>query len=204
YARDETRLIRNNPHWVARGVVATITPWNFPFAIPCGMVVSALVAGNSVILKSAEQTPLSAAALVERLHEAGVPHDVLIHLPGPGETIGERLVQDARIAGYSFTGSKPVGQHIAKTAGKRLHHNLKYGSHCPTRIVTEMGGKNAVIVTANAELDEAVAGILYSAFAHAGQKCSAASRILVDRRIKNRLAERLTEAIRSLYVGKAW
>ena len=204
YARDATRLHKNNPHWVARGVVAAITPWNFPFAIPCGMAVSALVAGNPVILKSAEQTPLTAAALVERLHEAGVPKNALIHLPGPGETVGKRLVEDPRVAGYSFTGSKPVGQLIAKTAGKRLHHNQVYGSHCPTRVVTEMGGKNAVIVTANAELDEAVAGILYSAFAHAGQKCSAASRILVDRRIKERLAERLTEAMRSLYIGKAW
>lgn len=204
YAREEVRLHKHNSKVHPRGPIAVIAPWNFPLAIPCGMVCGALVAGNTVILKSAEQTPLIAEALVSLLHEAGVPTDVLIHLPGLGETIGDQLVKDSRIAGIIFTGSKAVGQLIMKNAGARFYTNPLTKESYPVRVITEMGGKNAIIVTANAELDETVSGILYSSFGHAGQKCSAASRVIVHQSVKDRLVERLKEAINDLQVGIAY
>src|SRR5690606_239447 len=119
----EVRLHKHNPKTRARGVVAVISPWNFPLAIPCGMVSGALVAGNTVILKSAEQTPLIAEVLVSLLHEAGIPKNALIHMPGMGETVGDQIVKDARVAGIIFTGSKAVGQLITKNAAQRLYTN---------------------------------------------------------------------------------
>jgi len=204
YAREEARFNIDNPHCLSRGVVAVIAPWNFPLAIPCGMTVAALVAGNTVALKSAEQTPLIAAKLVDILHEAGVPENILIHLPGTGEDVGQSLVDSNEIAQIVFTGSKPVGMMIAHKAGKKVVENKLYKQSFPAKVITEMGGKNAVIVTANAELDETVAGILYSSFGHAGQKCSAASRVLVDNSVKEKLIERLKEAIRDMEVSEAW
>ncbi|WP_412473502.1 proline dehydrogenase family protein [Halobacteriovorax sp. YZS-1-1] len=187
----------------ARGPFAIIAPWNFPMAIPCGMTASALLTGSSVILKPAEQTPLITCELVNLFHEVGVPKDALIHLPGVGETVGQKLVEDERIAGVIFTGSKPVGVHIAKVCSQRLYHNRETQKTYPVKVITEMGGKNAVIVTNNAELDETVDGILYSAFAHAGQKCSAASRVLVDREVKDKLIARLKQAALDINVGPA-
>ncbi|WP_164848412.1 proline dehydrogenase family protein [Halobacteriovorax sp. HLS] len=204
YAREEFRLQEHNDRLESRGAIAVISPWNFPLAIPCGMVVSSLVVGNTVILKSAEQTPLISQILVDILHSSGVPKDVLIHLPGDGETVGDALVKNERIAGIVFTGSKFVGTLIAKTAHKRIYENKLLNMSYPVRIITEMGGKNAVIVTANAELDETVSGILYSAFGHAGQKCSAASRVLVDNAVKDKLIERLKEACHTIEVGVAY
>lgn len=204
YARSEARLFSLNDKVLSRGPTLVISPWNFPIAIPCGMVVAPLVAGNPVVLKSAEQTPLIAETLVRLLHDAGVPKDALIHLPGEGETIGAKLVASDAFASIVFTGSKSVGMMISKQAGKRLYHNHKFGLRYPVKVITEMGGKNAIIVTANAELDETVAGILYSSFAHAGQKCSAASRVLVDSSIAGRLKERLKEAVRDLKIGEAY
>jgi RHH-type proline utilization regulon transcriptional repressor/proline dehydrogenase/delta 1-pyrroline-5-carboxylate dehydrogenase len=204
YAREESRLQNHNDRLESRGAVAVISPWNFPLAIPCGMVASSLVVGNTVVLKSAEQTPLISQVLVDLLHEAGVPKDVLIHLPGPGETVGDALVKNDRISSIIFTGSKAVGTLIAKTAHKRIYENRLNGHKYPVRVVTEMGGKNAVIVTANAELDETVSGILYSSFGHAGQKCSAASRVLVDNAVKDKLISRLKEACNDIEIGKAY
>lgn len=204
YAREEAWIHKSDEKFGSRGVVAVIAPWNFPLAIPCGMVSAALVAGNTVILKSAEQTPLIAAVLTDLFYEAGLPKEVLIHTPGLGETVGQTLVEDKRVASVVFTGSKAVGMHISKTAGKRIYHNKLYDLKIPAKIITEMGGKNAVVVTANAELDETVSGILYSAFAHGGQKCSACSRILVDNSVKDRLIERLKEAIADLKVGASY
>lgn len=200
YAREE----RKYDQAYGRGVVAAITPWNFPLAIPCGMSVAPLVAGNSVILKSAEQTPLIANEFVNIMYQAGVPKDVLIHLPGLGETVGNELVESQKVSQVVFTGSRAVGTMIANKVSKRLYYNQRLDQTYPARAITEMGGKNAVIVTANAELDETVAGILYSAFAHAGQKCSAASRVIVDNSIKSKLIERLKEAATDLYVGEAY
>lgn len=202
YIREQKKIVESG-EYRARGPVAVIAPWNFPLAIPCGMAVSALIAGNTVVLKSAEQTPLVVNKLVELLHLAGIPKNAVIHLPGVGETVGQILVESKDISGIIFTGSKPVGVHIAKTAAKRLYKNKNSGKEYPVKVITEMGGKNAVIVTNNAELDETVSGILYSAFAHAGQKCSACSRVIVDNQIKDKLAKRLKEAANDLKVGKA-
>jgi RHH-type proline utilization regulon transcriptional repressor/proline dehydrogenase/delta 1-pyrroline-5-carboxylate dehydrogenase len=202
YAREERKITVHSDQMVSRGPIVAITPWNFPIAIPTGMVAGPLVAGNTVILKSAEQTPLIAQEMVNILHEAGVPKDALIHLPGRGEVVGAALVEHPGIAGYVFTGSKAVGQLIAHSAGKRFYENKLWNIRFPVKVMTELGGKNAIIATANAELDETVSGILYSAFAHAGQKCSAASRILVDNSVnpviskedKERLQRQVKEA----------
>jgi len=197
----EQKKVQDLGNYTARGPVAVVAPWNFPLAIPCGMTVSSLIAGSTVILKSAEQTPLISNELVSLLYEAGVPTTALIHLPGEGETVGQALIEHDDISSIIFTGSKPVGVHIAKTAAKRLYKNKKTGAQYPVKVITEMGGKNAVIVTNNAELDETVSGILYSAFAHAGQKCSACSRVIVDNQIKAKLAQRLAEAAMDIKVG---
>jgi RHH-type proline utilization regulon transcriptional repressor/proline dehydrogenase/delta 1-pyrroline-5-carboxylate dehydrogenase len=204
YARTEAYLQRNLTELTSRGPALVISPWNFPLAIPCGMVVSALVAGNTVILKSAEQTPLITQKLVELLHASGIPQNVLIHLPGVGETVGDFLVRDARVSTIVFTGSKPVGTHIASIARARLYHNKLTNKTYPVKAITEMGGKNAVIVTQNAELDETVSGILYSAFGHAGQKCSACSRVIVHNSLKEKLIDRLRQACSDLKVGASF
>ena len=191
------------PSALSRGSYGVIAPWNFPLAIPCGMVAAPLVAGNTVILKSAEQTPLMAARLVELFYRGGIPKDVLIHLPGEGESVGSALVQHERLAGIVFTGSRAVGTQIIEQAGRRLYQNRLYGENYPVKVIAEMGGKNAIIVTDNAELDETVDGILKSAFGHAGQKCSAASRLIVHNSVKSRLIARLQAAINDLVVAPA-
>lgn len=197
YGREAIRLEASQQGLEARGVIAVVAPWNFPLAIPCGMTVAALAAGNAAILKSARPTPLIAQALVNVLHEAGVPRDALIHLPGPGARIGAALLADPRLAGCVFTGSKGVGTAIHQQLSARA-----VAGRSPM-VITEMGGKNAVIVTANADLDEAVSGCLYGAFGHAGQKCSAASRLLVDRRILATFVERLVGAAGDWQLGAA-
>ncbi|MCY4524336.1 MAG: bifunctional proline dehydrogenase/L-glutamate gamma-semialdehyde dehydrogenase, partial [Halobacteriovoraceae bacterium] len=203
YAREEKRLQEQPIPPLSRGVTAVISPWNFPLAIPCGMTASSLATGNTVILKSAKQTPLIAQKMTDIFHQAGMPQDVLIHLPGDGRVIGEYLISHSQITAVIFTGSKKVGMRIAHLAGKRIVKTSS-GYSSPVKIITEMGGKNAIIITANAEPDETVAGILSSAFAHAGQKCSACSRILVDNRIKDYLVKRLTQACGDLQVGEAF
>ena len=191
YAREAIRVETTTPV-EPLGVMAVVAPWNFPLAIPCGMACAALVAGNSVLLKSAEQTPLIAELLARLLHEVGVPEDVFQHLPGDGLEVGQPLTQHPQVDGVVFTGSRPVGTLLYRTLA---------GSG--RRAVTEMGGKNAVIVTANADLDEAVSGCLQAAYGHAGQKCSAASRILVDARILPQFVDRFAGAVRDLQVGPA-
>jgi len=204
YARTEAFLQRNHKNLLSRGPSVVISPWNFPLAIPCGMVASSLVCGNTVILKSAEQTPLIAQVLVELLHSAGIPKDVLIHLPGEGEVVGDYLVKDERISTIIFTGSKAVGTYISKIARKRVYKNALTKKSYLVKAITEMGGKNAVIVTQNAELDETVSGILYSSFGHAGQKCSACSRVIVHNSLKEKLMERLRAACLDLKVGASF
>jgi RHH-type transcriptional regulator, proline utilization regulon repressor / proline dehydrogenase / delta 1-pyrroline-5-carboxylate dehydrogenase len=203
YAREEERLQKSNDELMSRGLVAVIAPWNFPLAIPCGMAAAALVAGNTVILKSAEQTPLIAEMLTQLFYDAGLSSNVFIHLPGFGEEVGATLVSHPRVCSVVFTGSKAVGTMIAKTIGLRVYENRRFKQNFPASSITEMGGKNALIVTANAELDETVSAILYSAFAHAGQKCSACSRVLVHHSVKDKLATRLREACQDLLVGEA-
>jgi RHH-type proline utilization regulon transcriptional repressor/proline dehydrogenase/delta 1-pyrroline-5-carboxylate dehydrogenase len=188
---------RNTMHYAPRGVAAVISPWNFPLAIPCGMTAAALAAGNAAVLKPAEQSPASAGALVDALHEAGVPPDALALLPGFGEA-GAALVRDPRVHVIAFTGSAPVGLEILRAAAETPE-----GQHHVKRVVSEMGGKNCVLVDADADLDEAVPEIVYSAFGYAGQKCSAAARVLVHEAIADTLVKRLAGAVEVLRVGQA-
>ncbi|MGF1632829.1 MAG: aldehyde dehydrogenase family protein, partial [Phycisphaerae bacterium] len=179
-----------------RGVAAVISPWNFPLAIACGMTVAALVTGNTAVLKPAEQTPGCAKIFVDLLHEAGVPGNVLQLLPGPGETAGAGLVREPRVAVICFTGSKAVGLDIIQAAGvtAEAQQHVK-------RVVCEMGGKNAIIVDATADLDEAVVAVRDSAFGFQGQKCSACSRVIVLESAYEPFVRRLVEATMSLKVG---
>src|SRR5581483_9923091 len=132
--------------YIPRGIVAVIPPWNFPLAIPCGMTVAALVTGNAVVLKPAEQTPGITARLVELLHRAGVPDDVLVHLPGDGESVGGGLVRSPLVDMVAFTGSRDVGAWIAEMAAGVVtaRGGLKH-------VLAEMGGKNAIAVFADAD-----------------------------------------------------
>lgn len=163
-----------------RGVAAVISPWNFPIAIAAGMVTAALVTGNTVVFKPAEQTPGIAKALYDILDAAlraeGAPANVLHFCPAPGETTGAAIVRDPRVALIAFTGSKAVGLDIITAAGMT---DEAAGQAHVKRVVCEMGGKNAIIIDTSADLDEAVLGVRYSAFGYAGQKCSACSRVVV-------------------------
>jgi len=208
YAREAIRLEsgselgqapgeRNTMRYAPRGVVAVISPWNFPLAIPAGMTAAALAAGNAVVLKPAEQSPASAFALIEALREAGIPAGVLALLPGDGE-VGAALVRHPDVGAIAFTGSSAVGLEIIETAAKPAP-----GQRGVKRIVAEMGGKNCVIVDSDADLDEAVPEIVRSAFDYAGQKCSAAARVLAHESIVASLAERLAGAVELLRVGQA-
>ena len=188
---------RNTMRYAPRGITAVIAPWNFPLAIACGMTAASLAVGNAAVLKPAEQSPGNALALVEALHEAGVPPDALALLPGQGEA-GAALVRDPRVHVIAFTGSAAVGLEILRVAAETPDEQ----GHVK-RVVSEMGGKNCVIVDADADLDEAVPAIVYSAFGFAGQKCSAAARVLVHEAIADTLVERLSGAIEVLAVGQA-
>ena len=186
----------NAMHYQGRGVGAVIAPWNFPLAIPTGMVTAALVAGNCVVFKPAEQTPAIAARLADALAAAGLPDGVLSYLPGWGEDVGAHLVAHPHIAFVAFTGSKAVGLQIIQTAA--VHQP---GQREIKRVIAEMGGKNALVVDADADLDQAVPIIISSAFGYAGQKCSAASRIVVVDAIADELLDRLVGAAAQLCVG---
>jgi predicted delta-1-pyrroline-5-carboxylate dehydrogenase group 2 len=188
---------RNDLAYVPRGVTAVISPWNFPIAIPCGMTSAALATGNAVVLKPAEQSPACAFELVRALRAAGVPAGAISFLPGEGDA-GAALVADPGVHTIAFTGSLPVGLEIMRVAATPAPGQLHI-----KRVVAELGGKNVVIVDADADLDEAVPGVIGSAFAYAGQKCSAASRVLVHEAIADQLIERVAGAARTLLVGQA-
>ncbi|MGH8063941.1 MAG: proline dehydrogenase family protein [Candidatus Entotheonellia bacterium] len=177
------------------GVAAVIAPWNFPLAIPCGMTAAALAAGNAVLLKPAEQTPAIGAALATLLWASGVPPDALIYVPGDGQ-VGAALVANDQVDLIAFTGSWKVGAQIFCTSARVPTRRLR-------RVIAETGSKNPIVVTASADLETALEGILRSAFGHAGQKCSAGSRVLVDARLAHPLAERLGQAAAELRVGGA-
>ncbi len=203
YARQEINIQLLPEKYGNRGVITVIAPWNFPLAIPCGMAVAPLVAGNAVILKPAEQTPLIGEELYKLLLEAGVPSDVLALVQGDGEVVAAPLVTHPRTAGIVFTGSKGVGTWIYKNAANSVLPHYHHPFTMQKKVITEMGGKNAIIATNNCELDETISGILYAAFGHAGQKCSAASRVIVHREVKDALVKRLVEAIKDLKVGES-
>jgi RHH-type proline utilization regulon transcriptional repressor/proline dehydrogenase/delta 1-pyrroline-5-carboxylate dehydrogenase len=179
-----------------RGVTVVIAPWNFPLAIPTGMVSAALVTGNTVVLKPAEQTPAIARVLVSALEESGLPPGVLSFVPGVGEEIGDGLVTHPDVAGISFTGSKAVGLHLNELGSRTVP-----GQREVRRVFAEMGGKNALIVDTDADLDVAVPAAVTSAFGFAGQRCSAASRIVVVGEVAGGFLERFVEATRALCIG---
>lgn len=183
-------------HYLPRGVAVVISPWNFPLAILCGMAMAPLVAGNTVILKPAEQSNAIAAQFVEILKSLDLPPGVVNFVPGIGEEVGQRLVEHPDVAIITFTGSVPVGMTIQKTAALQAP-----GQKHVKRVVAEMGGKNAIIIDDDADLDEAVKGVVGSAFGYQGQKCSACSRVIVLPKIHDLFLARLREAIGSLSMG---
>ena len=183
-------------HYWPRGVALVIAPWNFPIAILCGMATAALVTGNTVIMKPAEQSAVCGAMLMEIFEEAGVPPGVLNFLPGHGSVIGAHLVDHKDVDLIAFTGSREVGLKIWESAGI-----TRPGQRELKRVVCEMGGKNAVIIDSDADLDEAIVDSIYSAFGYQGQKCSALSRLIVLEENYDRVLERLLSATASLRVG---
>ncbi|HWO42976.1 MAG TPA: L-glutamate gamma-semialdehyde dehydrogenase [Candidatus Eisenbacteria bacterium] len=178
-----------------RGLAVVIAPWNFPLAILTGMTAAALAAGNCVLVKPAEQSPVMGALLMEILRDAGLPGPACQLLQGGGE-IGAALVRDRRVHLVAFTGSRDVGLEILRVA-----YDHQPGQEHVKRVVCEMGGKNAIIVDSDADLDEALAHVIESSFGYQGQKCSAASRLILLEDIHDQLLERLVEAVRSLKIG---
>ena len=188
---------RNTMRYEPRGICAVIAPWNFPIAIACGMTSAALVTGNTVILKPAEQSPACGQVVVDSLLRAGAPAGAVNLVTGFGDA-GAALVRDPRVHTIAFTGSSAVGLEIVRTAAETPD-----GQTHVKRVVAEMGGKNCVIVDSDADLDEVVPDVIRSAFVYAGQKCSAAARILAHGAIADTLIERLAGAVEVLQVGQA-
>jgi RHH-type proline utilization regulon transcriptional repressor/proline dehydrogenase/delta 1-pyrroline-5-carboxylate dehydrogenase len=182
--------------YMPRGIALVIAPWNFPLAILCGMTTAALVAGNSVIMKPSEQSSVVGARFMDILRRAGVPPGAVNFLPGSGEEVGAYLVNHPQVDLIAFTGSREVGLKIYEAAGR-----TRPGQKQLKKVVCEMGGKNAAIIDSDADLDEAIPAVLYSAFGYQGQKCSALSRLIVLQENYGRVLERLVAASTSLEVG---
>jgi len=172
------------------GVVAAITPWNFPIAIPTWKLSAALICGNTVVLKPASDTPVLAAELVKLYEEAGLPPGVLNLVIGSGDEVGDPLVNHPKVDVISFTGSTDTGRSVLTQTASRMK-----------RVSLEMGGKNAIVVMEDADLDLAVEGIIWSAFGTTGQRCTAASRVIVDRAVEEALTDRLVERAARLRLG---
>jgi alpha-ketoglutaric semialdehyde dehydrogenase len=172
------------------GIAGIVTPWNFPMAIPCWKIMPALVTGNVVVFKPASDTPHCATLLVELMAEAGVPPGVVNLVTGTGGEVGDAIVENADISVISFTGSSATGRQIAVKAGQRLK-----------RLAMELGGKNGVVVLADADLDLAADGILWSAFGTTGQRCTACSRVIVQREVVEPLLQRLEARATKLRLG---
>jgi aldehyde dehydrogenase (NAD+) len=172
------------------GVAGLITPWNFPMAIPCWKLMPALVSGNTVVLKPASDTPHCAVLLVELLDEAGFPAGTVNLVTGSGEQVGMALVESPDVQVISFTGNGETGRRIASMAARRFK-----------RVSLELGGKNGIIVLADADLDLAVDGIVWSAFGTTGQRCTACSRVIVEESVADELVRRLAERADSLRLG---
>ncbi len=188
----------NSQVWWPRGVGVIIAPWNFPLAILTGMSTAAIVAGNAVIIKPSDQTSVTASRLMDLFGEAGFPPGVANLVTGPGSAIGAHLVAHPHVDFIAFTGSKEVGLKIWESAGRTLP-----GQASLKKVVCEMGGKNAVIVDSDADLDEAVTGCIVSAFGYQGQKCSALSRLIVLAENYGKFMERFVAAAASMRVGPA-
>ncbi len=187
---------RDNLVYLPLGMGIIIPPWNFPLAILAGMTTAALVAGNTVVIKPSSETPTVAAKFVEVLHAAGFPPRSLALTTGSGAVIGDLLVEHPKTRFVSFTGSREVGLRINELAAKP-----RKGQIWIKRVVAEMGGKDAIIVDREADLDSAVAGVVQSAFGYQGQKCSACSRAIVDDPIYDEFLEKLQARVAALTVG---
>jgi aldehyde dehydrogenase (NAD+) len=172
------------------GVVGIITPWNLPMLMPAWKLFPALVCGNTAVVKPAEDTPLSAVRLFEILEEAGLPPGVANLVTGHGPEAGQPLVTHPDVDMISFTGSQAVGRNIATAAGEQLKH-----------VSLEMGGKNALVVLDDADLEETVKGALWGGFSTTGQRCTASSRLVVDNRVADEVVERLVAGAEALVVG---
>src|SRR6185503_15029291 len=175
------------------GVVGAITPWNFPIAIPAWKLCPALVCGNTVVLKPAEDTPLLAQRFVDLLQEAGLPEGVVQIVHGFGEEAGDALVRHPDVPVITFTGSRETGVIVTKNAADELKH-----------VHLELGGKNAIIVMDDADVDLAVERILWSAFGTAGQRCTAASRVIVHRAAYDELRSKLVARAEKMRLGPGW
>ncbi|BAD41726.1 L-glutamate gamma-semialdehyde dehydrogenase [Symbiobacterium thermophilum] len=207
YAREMYRLSEPQPltripgednelYYIPLGVGLIIPPWNFPCAITVGMTASAIVAGNTVILKPSSLTPVVAALFAEVMEEAGLPPGVLNYLPGPGGSVGDYLVGHPQTRFISFTGSKEVGLRINEVAAKTAP-----GQRWIKRVVAEMGGKDAIVVDREADLDAAADGIVASAYGFQGQKCSACSRAIIHQDVYEEMIERIVERTKKLVQG---
>ena len=188
---------RDSLRYIALGAGAVISPWNFPLAILCGMTVASIVCGNTVILKPSSDSPTIAAKFFEALEEAGVPGGVVNFCPGSGATFGHGIVEHPQTRFIAFTGSRDVGLDIHLRAAQ-----TQPGQIWIKRTILEMGGKDSIIVDAEANLDSAVEGISASAFGFQGQKCSACSRVIVDETVYDTLLEKLQGRVKAIHVGE--
>jgi len=207
YAREALRFAKAEPPvqlpgehdsltYVPLGVGAVIPPWNFPCAIMAGLVVASIVSGNTVILKPSSDSPTIAAKFIELLEEAGMPEGVVNFCPGAGASFGDAIVAHPKTRYIAFTGSREVGLHINKTAASQAP-----GQIWIKRTILEMGGKDAIIVDADADIDSAVEGVAQAAFGFQGQKCSACSRAIVDERIYDKFLEKLKLRVERITIG---
>ncbi len=207
YARENLRLAQPQPllkipseaselYYIPLGVVVVIPPWNFPLAILAGMTSAAIVAGNTVVLKPSSDSPTIGRKFVEIMEEVRLPEGVLNFVTGSGATVGDTLVTHPKTRMIAFTGSKEVGLGINEKAAR-----VAPGQIWVRRVIVEMGGKDAIIVDRDADLDAAVAGVASSAFGYQGQKCSACSRVIIDGKLYDTFLEKLTERTEELQIG---
>jgi len=187
---------RNELHYIPLGVGAVIPPWNFPFAIMAGMTAASIVTGNTVILKPSSDAPTIAAKFMDVLEESGMPVGVVNFCPGSGASFGNAIVEHPKTRFIAFTGSKQVGLEIHERAAKAQPNQMWI-----KRTILEMGGKDSILVCADANLDAAVEGVVASAFGFSGQKCSACSRAIVEAPVYEEFTERLRERVAKLFVG---
>ncbi len=207
YAREALRLQKTAPHvqlpgerdslfYIPLGVGAVIPPWNFPCAIMAGMTLASIVCGNTVVLKPSSDSPTIAAKFIELLEEAGMPEGVVNFCPGAGASFGDAVVSHPKTRYIAFTGSREVGLHINQSAATQAP-----GQIWIKRTVLEMGGKDAILVDADTDLDAAVEGVSQAAFGFQGQKCSACSRAIVDERVYDKFLDRLKARVEKFTVG---
>jgi 1-pyrroline-5-carboxylate dehydrogenase len=189
---------QNECSYIPLGVGVVIPPWNFPLAILAGMASAAIVTGNTVVMKPASVTPVIAAKLMELFEEVGLPAGVVNYLPGSGGAIGDYLTTHPKVRFINFTGSKEVGLRINKLASE-----IAPGQKWIKRVVAEMGGKDGIVVDSEADLDEAAAGIVASAFGFQGQKCSACSRVIIVKDVYDAIIEKVAAKTKALKVGPA-